>query len=213
MPKLPPQKTTNVPADSNHRKKRTTRERTTPAPKVHVTDRKGGTTAPSRFPHAYFPFDHKEPTGNQHQGHNSRDIDNASENRARADLVRLTVYRLVQEGLTNALKHAPGCRTIARIRRSDGDELVVDVTTEARSHDVPAPEGPFPEPSGRGLTGLGQRISLADSRLVAHRREDDAFVLRAHLPPDGVEPRSQSAPWRLERQAGSGTSWLRVRCR
>jgi signal transduction histidine kinase len=97
-------------------------------------------------------------------------------------LVQLTVYRLVQEGLTNALKHAPGCRTIVRIRRPDGDELVVDVTTEARSPDGPAPEGPFPEPSGRGLAGLGRRVSLAGGRLVAHRREDGAFVLGARLP-------------------------------
>jgi signal transduction histidine kinase len=95
-------------------------------------------------------------------------------------LVRLTVYRVVQEGLTNALKHAPGCRTTVRIQRSDGDEIVVDVTTEANSDGgLPASA---PESSGRGLAGLGRRVSLAGGSFAAHRREDGAFVLQAHLP-------------------------------
>ncbi|MFD4637330.1 sensor histidine kinase [Lentzea sp. NPDC058436] len=90
-------------------------------------------------------------------------------------LVRLTVYRVVQEGLTNALKHAPGRRTSVRIHGGDG--LVAEVTTEPGGPDRPAPA-----PPGRGLAGLERRVSLAGGELTAHRREDGAFVLRARLP-------------------------------
>ncbi|MFD5831081.1 sensor histidine kinase [Lentzea sp. NPDC060358] len=94
-----------------------------------------------------------------------------------SDLVRLTAYRVVQEGLTNALKHAPGCPTTVRV--TGGDVLVAEVTTWPDGPGVP---GPAPVPSGRGLAGLRRRVSLAGGELTAYRRADGAFVLSAELP-------------------------------
>ncbi|AOT61952.1 Sensor histidine kinase LiaS [Streptomyces rubrolavendulae] len=71
-----------------------------------------------------------------------------------------TVYRIVQEGLTNARKHAPGARVDVLVRGRPGDGLTVDVRNTA-------PPGPVPHVpgSGQGLIGLSERATLAGGRL------------------------------------------------
>lgn len=93
-----------------------------------------------------------------------------------------TVYRVVQEGLTNARKHAPGAEVSVMVRTGPGRGLTVEVAN-------PLPEGPVPrqEPTvpggGQGLIGLGERAALAGGRLE-HGAEDGRFVLRVRLPGD-----------------------------
>ncbi len=97
-------------------------------------------------------------------------------------LVQLTAYRVVQEGLTNALKHAPGRRTKVIVRGEADTGLVVEVTTAGGVRDHPvAPEVRHPVP-GRGLAGLSRRVTLAGGELVARRGDDGGFVLGARLP-------------------------------
>ncbi|MEA5362315.1 histidine kinase [Amycolatopsis sp., V23-08] len=96
-------------------------------------------------------------------------------------LAQLAAYRVVQEGLTNALKHAPGRQTVVRVRGDAGDGLVVEVTTGGDGerqlwHGAP------PAPSGRGLAGLSRRVSLAGGTLAADHAADGGFVVRARLP-------------------------------
>ncbi|MEV7046058.1 histidine kinase [Amycolatopsis sp. NPDC051061] len=96
-------------------------------------------------------------------------------------LAQLAAYRVVQEGLTNALKHAPGRRTVVRVRGEAGDELVVEVTTGGTGDRQPWHGAP-PAPSGRGLAGLSRRVSLAGGKLAADHDSDGGFVVRASLP-------------------------------
>ena len=96
---------------------------------------------------------------------------------------RLAVFRVVQEGLTNAMKHATGQPTVAEVRYGD-DEISVEV-----SNDGPVrPDGSFR--AGRGLTGLRERISRCGGDLQASARPEGGFSLRARLPrmPGQVEP-------------------------
>jgi signal transduction histidine kinase len=96
---------------------------------------------------------------------------------------RLAVYRVVQEGLTNAMKHASGQPTVAEVRYGD-DEISVEV-----SNDGPVqPDGSFP--AGRGLTGLRERVSRCGGNLSASARPEGGFSVRARLPriPAQVEP-------------------------
>jgi signal transduction histidine kinase len=96
---------------------------------------------------------------------------------------QLAVYRVVQEALTNAMKHAPGHRTVAEVRYGD-DMIHVEV-----SDDGPVlPAGAFT--AGRGLTGLRERVSRCGGDLQATARPDGGFSLRARLPriPAQVEP-------------------------
>jgi signal transduction histidine kinase len=96
---------------------------------------------------------------------------------------RLAVYRVVQEGLTNAMKHAPGQPTVAEVRYGD-DEISVEVRNEGPVR----PDGS--SPAGRGLTGLRERVSRSGGELRAGPRPAGGFSVRATVPriPAQVEP-------------------------
>ena len=94
--------------------------------------------------------------------------------------VEATAYRVVQESLTNALKHAPGARV--RVRVHHGDEaLVVEV----------ADDGPGREERGQGfgLAGIRERVALFDGRVIAGPRDDaPGWRTRVELPVPVREP-------------------------
>ncbi|GAA0348619.1 histidine kinase [Actinoallomurus spadix] len=101
------------------------------------------------------------------------------------DMVALAAYRVVQEALTNALKHAPGRKTVVHLTWSVAGRLTVDVTTDGPGG-APArgPAGPPPAavPSGRGLAGLRRRVLLAGGELTTRQEDGGGFVLHACFP-------------------------------
>jgi signal transduction histidine kinase len=87
------------------------------------------------------------------------------------------VYRTVQEGLTNAHKHAPGAPTTVSIGRDDHGGVTVIVRNDAgtgRRADLPG--------SGSGLVGLGERIRLVGGSLHSGPLGGDGWELRAVVP-------------------------------
>ncbi|MGW6459319.1 histidine kinase [Streptomyces sp. NPDC055078] len=88
-----------------------------------------------------------------------------------------TVYRIAQEGLPNARKHAPGAEVTVAVSGAPGDGLVVSV-------DNPAPVGEFTKVpgSGQGLIGLTERATLAGGSLEHGRTGGGGFHVRAWLP-------------------------------
>lgn len=92
------------------------------------------------------------------------------------DPVGRTAYRIVQEGLTNARKHAPAAVVDVLLSGSPGTGLSVELRN---------PLGFGPEPrtpgSGLGLVGLAERAALSGGRLD-HSVENGTFVLRAWIP-------------------------------
>ncbi|MFD3724133.1 sensor histidine kinase [Streptomyces sp. NPDC058671] len=88
-----------------------------------------------------------------------------------------TVYRITQEALTNARKHAPGTKVTVTVRGRPGEGLTVGVHN-------PAPGGPVPHVpgSGQGLIGLAERAALAGGRLDHGPGPDGGFTLHAWLP-------------------------------
>jgi signal transduction histidine kinase len=84
----------------------------------------------------------------------------------------------VQEGLTNARKHAPAAAVSVRITAEDGPQLVVDVV----SRDAVGPRREAPPGAGTGLIGLAERVALAGGAFRHGRDEAGNFVLRATLP-------------------------------
>jgi signal transduction histidine kinase len=78
----------------------------------------------------------------------------------------LTVYRTVQEALTNARRHAPGARVSVCVGRH-GDRLHVEVTDDGSSDHPPI------GPAGFGLVGLRERAALYGGTLEAGPREHD----------------------------------------
>ncbi|MBB2740935.1 UNVERIFIED_ORG: signal transduction histidine kinase [Microbispora rosea subsp. rosea] len=72
-----------------------------------------------------------------------------------------TAYRVVQEALTNARKHAPGAGVRVRVAGAPGEGLTVEVVDDA-----PAPIARDAESGGgHGLAGLAERVTLAGGRL------------------------------------------------
>ncbi len=88
-----------------------------------------------------------------------------------------TAYRIAQEGLTNARKHAPGTEVTVTVSGGPGGGLVVSVCNPAPEGDVPHVPG-----SGQGLIGLTERATLAGGRLEHGVEADGAFRVRAWLP-------------------------------
>ncbi|KDN17321.1 hypothetical protein DV20_35665 [Amycolatopsis rifamycinica] len=89
-------------------------------------------------------------------------------------VLRLVVYRVVQEGLTNAAKHAAGQRTTVRIAR-DGDTVEVEVTNAAGT-----PVGGLS--GGRGLAGLRDRVGALGGTVTPELLPDGGFRLCARIP-------------------------------
>ena len=89
-----------------------------------------------------------------------------------------TVYRVIQEGLTNARKHAQGAPVQMRVT-ADGQAVTAEVISRRR----PVIDGPGAAASaGAGLIGLAERVTLAGGQLEHGRNAIGDFVLRATIP-------------------------------
>jgi signal transduction histidine kinase len=97
--------------------------------------------------------------------------------------VGLAAYRIVQEALTNVLKHAGGAPTRVVVRWADAalelEILDQGPRQDAARHDAPA---------GRGLAGMRQRAAMYGGTLDAYPGPDRGYVVRADLPlePNGA---------------------------
>jgi signal transduction histidine kinase len=93
--------------------------------------------------------------------------------------VDLAGYRIVQEALTNVLKHAPGSQVSVDIRRDD-HELAIDVVDDGDG--TAAPAAPAVAHVGHGLVGMRERAALYGGTLVAGRRAEGGFSVSARIP-------------------------------
>ncbi|GAA3381865.1 sensor histidine kinase [Cryptosporangium minutisporangium] len=94
--------------------------------------------------------------------------------------VQLSAYRIVQEALTNVLKHA-GTGTRADVHlREDGTDVVIEVTDSA------APASAQPQAAGHGIVGMRERATLLGGSLEAGSCPGGGFRVVARFPRDGV---------------------------
>jgi signal transduction histidine kinase len=92
--------------------------------------------------------------------------------------VDLSAYRVVQEALTNVVKHAgPGARADVVVRYSD-TRLGIHVTDDGRGRSADSD-------GGNGLRGMDSRVRLLGGRLDTGPGPDGGFLIRAELPIDG----------------------------
>jgi signal transduction histidine kinase len=90
-----------------------------------------------------------------------------------------TAYRMVQEGLTNARKHAPGRPVSVRLDGEPGAGLEIDLCNPLPDVATPVTKPPG---TGTGLIGLTERIHLAGGQLDRAVTADGEFRLHAWLP-------------------------------
>ena len=87
----------------------------------------------------------------------------------------LTAYRILQEALTNVLKHARGARTQV-VLRFDDRELGLEVVDQGGQ----ASDGSTG--AGRGLLGMKERVAVYGDELDAARQPEGGFAVRARVP-------------------------------
>lgn len=89
--------------------------------------------------------------------------------------VELAAYRVVQEALTNTIKHAAGAAASVSIRH-DGDLLEIEVTDTGGARRGPSRTG------GRGLIGLRERLTVHGGTLDAGRTPAGGYRILARVP-------------------------------
>jgi signal transduction histidine kinase len=92
--------------------------------------------------------------------------------------VQRTVYRTVQEGLTNARKHAPGAKVEVTVTGAPGEGVLASVRNPLPAGTAPASTIPG---AGVGLAGLAERVAL-DGGTLEHGPAGGCFRLVARLP-------------------------------
>jgi signal transduction histidine kinase len=89
--------------------------------------------------------------------------------------IELSAYRIVQEALTNALKHAGGARATVHIRFGT-ESLELEIADDGTSRPAVARGG------GQGLVGMRERVALYGGRFDASRNPSGGFAVRVVLP-------------------------------
>ena len=90
-----------------------------------------------------------------------------------------TAYRIVQEGLTNVRKHAPGVTVLVELTGSPTEGVTIRIRNPARTPLLVG--GANPPGAGLGLVGLGERAKLAGGELST-RLDGGSFELTGWLP-------------------------------
>ncbi|MCP2335729.1 sensor histidine kinase [Actinomadura rupiterrae] len=93
--------------------------------------------------------------------------------------VGLTAYRIVQEALSNAMRHAPGSAVGVEVARGGGILRLSIVNGPAAPGHSPTPSPPG---AGHGLVGMRERVAMLGGDLSAVPLADGGFAVTANLP-------------------------------
>jgi signal transduction histidine kinase len=97
------------------------------------------------------------------------------ERRELSEGIELSAYRIVQEALTNALKHAPGAQARVQVRYGH-DDLELAVLDDGHGGTAPVSGG------GHGLVGMRERVAMYGGSIEAGPERPDGFAVRVRLP-------------------------------
>lgn len=109
--------------------------------------------------------------------------------RAVPDAVGVSAYRVVQEALTNTVKHAAASRVDVRVRFLE-QALEIEVTDDGQGGASRLPSDP--EGGGLGLVGMRERVAVHGGELEVGPRSGGGFLVRARFPLAPAEPTGQS---------------------
>jgi signal transduction histidine kinase len=105
------------------------------------------------------------------------------------------VYRVVQEALTNVIKHAGKPQVEVRLTYEPA-ALVVEVADDGRPIPAggPAPDAGVPRGAGMGLLGLRERVTLYGGELAAAPRPGGGWLVQARIPVEPAEIPAEVTP-------------------
>ncbi len=101
--------------------------------------------------------------------------------------LELSIFRVIQEALTNVVKHAAGARAAVAVTVSAG-RVRIEVTDDGGSATQPAGDGgpPGGPSTGHGIVGMRERIAAFGGWLVAEPRLGGGFHVLAEVPAEGA---------------------------
>jgi signal transduction histidine kinase len=99
--------------------------------------------------------------------------------------VALCLYRVVQESLTNAIKHAPGSRVGVSLHYAR-NQITARIRNDARGSGAASGPGSAAPGGGMGLVGMGERATLYGGTLSAGKLSDGGFEVVLTLPVRGT---------------------------
>ncbi len=109
-------------------------------------------------------------------------------------VVQLAAYRIAQEALTNARRHAPGAAVDVELHY-ERNFLVLRIRDDGPGPTVSPPSAsPSPGPAadagagGHGLVGMGERAAAVGGKLRTGAAPGGGFLVEAHLPTNDGEP-------------------------
>jgi signal transduction histidine kinase len=97
--------------------------------------------------------------------------------------VGLSAYRILQEGLTNVLKHAGRWARADVVVRRTQDQLILEVADDGRG----APSEVSKVVGGHGLIGMRERVALFGGRMSSGPRSGGGFFVRNEIPLDHTQ--------------------------
>ena len=95
--------------------------------------------------------------------------------------VDLSAYRIVQEALSNAMRHAPGSHVTVRVSYG-GDQVGLDIRNDAGSRAAGVPAAAGGDRGGHGIIGMRERTAMLGGSLDAGPTDDGGFHVSAILP-------------------------------
>jgi signal transduction histidine kinase len=100
--------------------------------------------------------------------------------------VELSAYRIMQEALSNTLRHAPGARAAVEVHYEPGR-----LWLRVRNDPPPVPgERPAPAAPGHGIVGMRERAAMLGGTLAAGPTDDGGYLVEATLPLEGSADRA-----------------------
>jgi signal transduction histidine kinase len=100
--------------------------------------------------------------------------------------VELSAYRIMQEALSNTLRHAPGARAAVEVHYQPGR-----LWLRVRNDPPPVPgERPAPAAPGHGIVGMRERATMLGGTLAAGPTSDGGYLVEATLPLEGSADRA-----------------------
>lgn len=102
----------------------------------------------------------------------------ADELHALDDSTSRHLYRIIQEGLTNARKHAPGQPVYVRLSGRPGHQIAVALSNQTNTYQTLVQQ----PGSGVGLVGLHERVRLAGGQMSAGPDSHNSFLMKVELP-------------------------------
>ena len=90
--------------------------------------------------------------------------------------IQLVIYRVIQEGLTNALKYSKAATAVAVRAEFSAQEIIVSVTDDGQQEGVPG------DHTGRGIVGMRERVALYGGTVQAGLLPGRGWSVTAHFP-------------------------------